>query len=161
MCFHRPVWSRYNGWYPCRSKKFLSSPECTPTVLSPNVNRPGREADQSPLSSADMRKEWSYTSTPSSADLRKEWSYISTPYSAHLRKEWSYTSTPSSADLRKEWSYISTPYSADLRKEWSYISTPPMSCTGIIYICVISIPPSPFPSLIPAVKTPLKILTTR
>jgi len=34
-------------------------------TLSPSVKRPGREADHSPPSSADVTKAWSYTSTPS------------------------------------------------------------------------------------------------
>lgn len=58
------VWSRYRGWTPFRSKKFLSSPRCLTGILSPSVNRPGREDDHPPLSSADLRKEWSYISTP-------------------------------------------------------------------------------------------------
>jgi len=34
-------------------------------VLSPRVKRPGREADHSPPSSAEVSNEWSYTSDPS------------------------------------------------------------------------------------------------
>jgi hypothetical protein len=34
-----------------------------PGALSPEVKRPGREADHSPLSSADIKNSWSYTST--------------------------------------------------------------------------------------------------
>jgi hypothetical protein len=33
-------------------------------VLSPGVKRPGREADHSPPSSAEVKNAWSYTSTP-------------------------------------------------------------------------------------------------
>jgi hypothetical protein len=35
-----------------------------PRVLSPGVKRPGREADHSPPSSAEVKKTWRYTSTP-------------------------------------------------------------------------------------------------
>jgi len=34
-----------------------------PTRDSLEVKRPGREADQSPLSSAEVKNAWSYTST--------------------------------------------------------------------------------------------------
>jgi hypothetical protein len=34
-----------------------------PGVLSPSINRPGREADRSSPSSAEIKNEWSYTST--------------------------------------------------------------------------------------------------
>jgi hypothetical protein len=33
-------------------------------ALSPEVKRPGREADHSPPSSAEVKNAWSYTSTP-------------------------------------------------------------------------------------------------
>jgi len=33
-------------------------------VLTPGVKRPGREADHSPPSTAEVKPEWSYTSTP-------------------------------------------------------------------------------------------------
>jgi hypothetical protein len=33
-------------------------------ALSPGVKRPGREADRSPPTSADVMKTWIYTSTP-------------------------------------------------------------------------------------------------
>jgi hypothetical protein len=35
-----------------------------PGVLSPGVERPGREADHSPPTSAEIKKMWIYTSTP-------------------------------------------------------------------------------------------------
>jgi hypothetical protein len=35
-----------------------------PGALSLGVKRPGREADHSPLSSAEVKNAWSYTSTP-------------------------------------------------------------------------------------------------
>jgi hypothetical protein len=35
-----------------------------PGALSLGVKRPGREADQSPTSSAEVKNAWSYTSTP-------------------------------------------------------------------------------------------------
>jgi hypothetical protein len=35
-----------------------------PGVLSLRVKRPGREADHSPPSSAEVKNAWSYTSTP-------------------------------------------------------------------------------------------------
>jgi hypothetical protein len=35
-----------------------------PGALSLAVKRPGREADHSPPSSAEVKNEWSYTSTP-------------------------------------------------------------------------------------------------
>jgi hypothetical protein len=35
-----------------------------PGILSLGVKRPGREADHSPPSSAEIKNEWSYTSTP-------------------------------------------------------------------------------------------------
>jgi hypothetical protein len=38
--------------------------ECVPRDLSQGVKRPGREADQSPASSAEVKNAWSYTSTP-------------------------------------------------------------------------------------------------
>jgi hypothetical protein len=33
-------------------------------ALSPRVKRPGREPDQSPSSSAEVKNKWSYKSTP-------------------------------------------------------------------------------------------------
>jgi hypothetical protein len=38
-----------------------------PGVLSLGVKRPGREADHSPPTSAEVKKMWLYTSTPSNA----------------------------------------------------------------------------------------------
>jgi hypothetical protein len=35
-----------------------------PEALSPGVKRPGREADNSPLSSADVKNAWGYDSLP-------------------------------------------------------------------------------------------------
>jgi hypothetical protein len=35
-----------------------------PGVLFPRVKRPGREADLSPPSGAEVKNSWSYTSTP-------------------------------------------------------------------------------------------------
>jgi hypothetical protein len=35
-----------------------------PGALSPGVKRPGREADHSPPTSAEVKKMWIYTSTP-------------------------------------------------------------------------------------------------
>jgi hypothetical protein len=35
-----------------------------PGDLSPEVQRPGREADHSPLTIAEVKKMWIYTSTP-------------------------------------------------------------------------------------------------
>jgi hypothetical protein len=35
-----------------------------PEALSLGVKRPGRETDHSPLSSAEVKNAWSYTSTP-------------------------------------------------------------------------------------------------
>jgi hypothetical protein len=62
---------------PVRVKQFLFStspkPALGPTqppiqlvsgALSPGIKRPGREADRSPLTSAEVKKMWVYTSTP-------------------------------------------------------------------------------------------------
>jgi hypothetical protein len=38
--------------------------QCVPGALSLGVKWPGREADHSPPSSAEVKNEWSYTSTP-------------------------------------------------------------------------------------------------
>jgi hypothetical protein len=38
--------------------------EWVPEALSPGVKRPGREADHSPPTSAEVKKTWIYTSTP-------------------------------------------------------------------------------------------------
>jgi hypothetical protein len=38
--------------------------QLVPGVLTLGVKRPGREADHSPPSSADVKNSWSYTSTP-------------------------------------------------------------------------------------------------
>jgi hypothetical protein len=35
-----------------------------PGALSPGVKWPGRDADHSPITSADIKKTWVYTSTP-------------------------------------------------------------------------------------------------
>jgi hypothetical protein len=35
-----------------------------PGALFPGIKRPGREADHSPPSSADVKNAWNYTSTP-------------------------------------------------------------------------------------------------
>jgi hypothetical protein len=39
--------------------------QCVPTAVSPGVKRPGREADHSPPTSAEVKKTWIYTSSPS------------------------------------------------------------------------------------------------
>jgi len=41
-----------------------ASNQWIPGALSPGVKRPGREADHSPSSSAEMKNAWRYTSTP-------------------------------------------------------------------------------------------------
>jgi hypothetical protein len=80
--------SQYSDWVragrqrgrsssPRRAKNFLfstlSRPALGPTqppvqwvlgALFPGVKQPGREADQSPLNSAEVKKMWIYTSTP-------------------------------------------------------------------------------------------------
>jgi hypothetical protein len=38
--------------------------QLVPRVIFPWVKRPGREADQSPLTSAEVKDTWIYTSTP-------------------------------------------------------------------------------------------------
>jgi hypothetical protein len=38
-----------------------------PAALSLGVKRPGREADHSPPSSAEVKNAWNYTSTPPNA----------------------------------------------------------------------------------------------
>jgi hypothetical protein len=45
-------------------------------ALSPGVKWPGREADYSPPSSAEVKNAWSYTSTPS--EVFMAWCYLST-----------------------------------------------------------------------------------
>jgi hypothetical protein len=40
------------------------STQWLPGALSPGVKRPGREADQSPPTNAEVNKMWIYTSTP-------------------------------------------------------------------------------------------------
>jgi hypothetical protein len=81
------IFSRYSEWLravrprnqissPGRVKKFLFSTssilvlgptqppvQWVPGALSPRLNRPGREVDQSPTTSAEMKKIWIYTST--------------------------------------------------------------------------------------------------
>jgi hypothetical protein len=43
----------------------LSAPiQWVPGTVSPEVKRPGREADHSPPTSAEVKKMWIYTSTP-------------------------------------------------------------------------------------------------
>jgi len=42
-----------------------------PGTLSLGVKRPGREAENSPPSSADVKNSWNYTSTPQDAFM--EW----------------------------------------------------------------------------------------
>jgi hypothetical protein len=58
---------------PCRVFSTSSRPALGPTqrpiqwvtgALSPEVKRPGREADHSPPSNAEFKKTWVYTSTP-------------------------------------------------------------------------------------------------
>jgi hypothetical protein len=44
--------------------KAQSPIQWVPGALSLGVKRPGREADQSPPSSAEVKNMWSYTSTP-------------------------------------------------------------------------------------------------
>jgi hypothetical protein len=53
---------------PCRPDRLWGPPkppiQCVPGVLSPGVKRPGREADNSPSTSAEVKKTLIYTSTP-------------------------------------------------------------------------------------------------
>jgi hypothetical protein len=37
---------------------------CVPETLIPGLKRPGREADHTPPSSAEVKNAWSYTSAP-------------------------------------------------------------------------------------------------
>jgi hypothetical protein len=57
--------STYNNTitqYPC----FCVPPiQWVPGDLSPELKRPGREADHSPPTSPQVKKTWTYTSTPS------------------------------------------------------------------------------------------------
>jgi hypothetical protein len=56
--------STYNNTitqYPC----FCVSPiQWVPGDISPELKRPGREAGHSPPTSAEVKKMWTYTSTP-------------------------------------------------------------------------------------------------
>jgi hypothetical protein len=65
------------GFEYSRSKRFLSTPQRPDQLWGPpsplsngyggsfsEVKRPGREADHSPLTSAEVKKMWIYTSTP-------------------------------------------------------------------------------------------------
>jgi hypothetical protein len=46
-------------------KYYLQTPILwVPGALSPGVKRPGREADHSPPTSAEVKKMWIYASTP-------------------------------------------------------------------------------------------------
>jgi hypothetical protein len=70
--------SGFKGSIPGRDWEFFSSAPCLDLseahpasypvgklgALSPGVERPGREADHSPPSSADVKNSWSCTSTP-------------------------------------------------------------------------------------------------
>jgi hypothetical protein len=73
------VYRLATGWSssPGRFKSFLfttpsrlalrptQSPiQWVPSALSPGVKRPGREADHSPPTSAEVKKTWIYTFTP-------------------------------------------------------------------------------------------------
>jgi hypothetical protein len=49
-----------------------------PGALSPGVKRPGREADRSPPSTAEVKKKWSYTSITPYVPMT--WCIISTRY---------------------------------------------------------------------------------
>jgi hypothetical protein len=42
-------------------------------ALSLGAKRPGREADRSPASSAEVKNAWSYTSTPNTSSWRGAW----------------------------------------------------------------------------------------
>jgi hypothetical protein len=60
-----PIWSRIFS----KSSRPALGPtqppiQWIPGALSPGVKRPGREADHWPLSSADVKKMWIYTSAP-------------------------------------------------------------------------------------------------
>jgi hypothetical protein len=55
-----------------------------PGVLSPGVNRPGREVDHSPPTNAEVKKMWIYTSTPSYA----EWDGMDWDDLAQDRDQW-------------------------------------------------------------------------
>jgi hypothetical protein len=47
-----------------RGWEFYSLPPRPDRLWVPRIKRPGREADQSPPPSADVKNAWSYTSTP-------------------------------------------------------------------------------------------------
>jgi hypothetical protein len=49
------------------SRLALESIQWVPEALSPEVKRPGREADHSPPTSAKVKKMWIYTSSPPEA----------------------------------------------------------------------------------------------
>jgi hypothetical protein len=56
-------WSVHNTitQYPCICVPPI---QWVPGDLSPGLKRPGREADQSPPTSAEVKKTWIYISTP-------------------------------------------------------------------------------------------------
>jgi hypothetical protein len=62
-----------------------------PGALSVGIKRPGREADHSPPSSADVKNAWSYTSTPQYAFMA--WCSVKTQGQLHL---YLYVSNPMS-----------------------------------------------------------------
>jgi hypothetical protein len=57
-CLH--IWSDIKDEATCKPSRFSV---CTSNMF-PGVKRPGREADHSPSTSAEVKKMWIYTSTP-------------------------------------------------------------------------------------------------
>jgi hypothetical protein len=62
-----PVGARFFS-SPCRPDRFWGQPnppiQWVPSALSAGVKRPGREADHSPPTSAEVKNTWIYTPTP-------------------------------------------------------------------------------------------------
>jgi hypothetical protein len=57
------LWTQSGNFW-IHPRKYYNTQIIIPWALSLGVKRPGREADHSPPSSAEVKNAWSYTSTP-------------------------------------------------------------------------------------------------
>jgi hypothetical protein len=80
-----------------------------PGALSLGVKRPGREADRSPPSSAEVKIAWSYTSAPQYVFMA--WCLVKHRDTSRVKgpDREADRSPPSSADNKNSWSHISNP----------------------------------------------------
>jgi hypothetical protein len=80
--------------------------KCVPEALSSELKRPGREADHSPPTGAEVKQIWIYTTTSSQAFMAYEQLYLYTEIQQGGRK--SNEPSKTGIQVRKSWCLMSS-----------------------------------------------------